>query len=80
MLLMFGVGLHFSLDDLLAVQADCGARCGAADGAVATVLGMGTGLVVGLELGNGLMFGLSLSAPARWCCSRRWKPVACWTP
>jgi CPA2 family monovalent cation:H+ antiporter-2 len=60
MLLMFGVGLHFSLDDLLAV------RKVALPGAlvqmvVATVLGMGLAHWWGWGIGGALVFGLSLS-------------------
>ena len=60
MLLMFGVGLHFSLDDLLAVKRI------ALPGAVvqmslATLLGMGIAWGWGWSLGAGLIFGLSLS-------------------
>jgi CPA2 family monovalent cation:H+ antiporter-2 len=60
MLLMFGVGLHFSLDDLLSV------RRVAVPGAVvqmglATLLGMGLAWAWGWPLGAGLVFGLSLS-------------------
>ena len=60
MLLMFGVGLHFSLNDLLAVKRI------AIPGAVvqmglATVLGMGLASWWGWSLGSGLIFGLSLS-------------------
>ncbi|SDY76596.1 YbaL family putative K(+) efflux transporter [Nitrosomonas sp. Nm58] len=60
MLLMFGVGLHFSLNDLLAVKRI------AIPGAVvqmglATVLGMGMTWWWGWSLGSGLIFGLSLS-------------------
>ena len=60
MLLMFGVGLHFSLDDLLAVRRI------AVPGAVvqmglATVLGTAVGLAWGWSAGSGLVFGLSLS-------------------
>ncbi|MDR2877646.1 MAG: cation:proton antiporter, partial [Chromatiales bacterium] len=60
MLLMFGVGLHFSLDDLLAVRRI------ALPGAVvqmglATVLGMALAHLWGWSLGAGLVFGLSLS-------------------
>ena len=52
MLLMFGVGLHFSLDDLLAVRkiALPGALLQIA---VATALGIGAGALLGLELGGG---------------------------
>ena len=60
MLLMFGVGLHFSLDDLLSVKRI------ALPGAVvqmtlATVLGMGLSWWWGWSLGAALIFGLSLS-------------------
>lgn len=58
--LMFGVGLHFSLADLLAVRRI------AVPGAVvqmglATVLGMAMSLGWGWSWGEGLVFGLSLS-------------------
>ncbi|MDY0011367.1 MAG: YbaL family putative K(+) efflux transporter [Rhodocyclaceae bacterium] len=60
MLLMFGVGLHFSLNDLLAVKRI------AVPGAVvqmslATVLGMAVAWWWGWSWGAGLIFGLSLS-------------------
>ncbi|SFC32832.1 Kef-type potassium/proton antiporter, CPA2 family [Polaromonas sp. OV174] len=60
MLLMFGVGLHFSLSDLLAVRKI------AVPGAVvqmtvATALGMGVAHGWGWNLGGALVFGLSLS-------------------
>ena len=60
MLLMFGVGLHFSLKDLLAVKRI------AVPGAVvqmslATLLGMGAAWSWGWSWGAGLVFGLSLS-------------------
>jgi CPA2 family monovalent cation:H+ antiporter-2 len=59
-LLMFGVGLHFSLKDLLSVRAI------AVPGAVvqigfATVLGAGLAWMLGWSLGAGLVFGLALS-------------------
>lgn len=59
-LLMFGVGLHFSLDDLLAVRriAVPGAI---AQIAVATALGVGVATLWGWSLGAGLVFGLALS-------------------
>lgn len=60
MLLMFGVGLHFSLADLLAVKRI--ALPGAVvQMSVATVLGMGMAWWWGWGLGVGLIFGLSLS-------------------
>jgi CPA2 family monovalent cation:H+ antiporter-2 len=60
MLLMFGVGLHFSLGDLLAVKRI--ALPGAvAQMGVATVLGMGMAWWWGWALGPALIFGLSLS-------------------
>ncbi len=60
MLLMFGVGLHFSLQDLLAVKRI------ALPGAIlqmslATGLGMAMAWWFGWSLGSGLVFGLSLS-------------------
>ena len=59
-LLMFGVGLHFSLKDLLSVRAI------AVPGAVvqigfATVLGAGLAWALGWSIGAGLVFGLALS-------------------
>ncbi|RYF75337.1 MAG: Kef family K(+) transporter [Comamonadaceae bacterium] len=60
MLLMFGVGLHFSLDDLLAVRKI--ALPGAlAQIAVATVLGGALAIWWGWSLGAALVFGLALS-------------------
>lgn len=59
-LLMFGVGLHFSIRDLLAVKAI--AVPGAlVQIAVATALGMGLAHGLGWPLGEGLVFGLCLS-------------------
>ena len=59
-LLMFGVGLHFSLDDLLSVRAT--AIPGAlAQGLIATPLGILVGLWLGWTLGAGLVFGVALS-------------------
>ena len=59
-LLMFGVGLHFSLRDLLSVKAI--AIPGAvAQIAIATILGMGLSHLMGWNLGAGLIFGLALS-------------------
>ncbi|MBY0240860.1 MAG: Kef family K(+) transporter [Burkholderiaceae bacterium] len=60
MLMMFGVGLHFSLDDLWEV------RKVALPGAVlqigaATAMGMGLAHWWGWSLGGGLVFGLALS-------------------
>ena len=60
MLLMFGVGLHFSLKDLLAVKRI--ALPGAiAQMGLATALGMGVAGLWGLSWGSGLVLGLSLS-------------------
>ncbi len=59
-LLMFGVGLHFSLKDLLSVRAI--AMPGAiAQMALATALGAGLAWVLGWSMGAGLVFGLALS-------------------
>ncbi|WP_105382172.1 cation:proton antiporter domain-containing protein [Neorhizobium alkalisoli] len=59
-LLMFGVGLHFSLKDLLSVRGV------AVPGAIvqigfATLLGWGMGSLMGWPLGGSLVFGLALS-------------------
>lgn len=59
-LLMFGVGLHFSLKDLLSVRAI------AIPGAigqivVATAMGTGLALLMGWSVGAGVVFGLALS-------------------
>jgi CPA2 family monovalent cation:H+ antiporter-2 len=59
-LLMFGVGLHFSLKDLLSVRAI------AIPGAIgqilcATLLGAALGWALGWDLGAGIVFGLALS-------------------
>jgi len=60
MLLMFGVGLHFSLQDLMAVRRI--ALPGAlVQIAVATALGMGVSWFWGWGLGGSLVFGLCLS-------------------
>ena len=60
MLLMLGVGLHFSLDDLLAVKriAIPGALLQIV---VATAMGMAVATVWGWGLGAALVFGLALS-------------------
>src|SRR5215470_15782129 len=59
-LLMFGVGLHFSLEDLLSVRAI--AVPGAlAQALVATPLGMAVGWWQGWSIGSGLVFGIALS-------------------
>jgi monovalent cation:H+ antiporter-2, CPA2 family len=60
MLLMFGVGLHFSMDDLMAVRKI------AVPGAivqigVATLMGMAVSSLWGWDLGASMVFGLCLS-------------------
>jgi len=60
MLLMFGVGLHFSVDDLLAVRGI------ALPGAIvqivaATLLGVGVTALWGWSFAAGIVFGLALS-------------------
>ena len=59
-LLMFGVGIHFSIDDLMAVRAL------AVPGAiiriiVATLLGIAFGAAIGWGVGGGLVLGLAIS-------------------
>src|SRR6185295_6167509 len=59
-LLMFGVGIHFSFRDLLAVRGI--ALPGAAvQIAVATILGTGLGVLLGYGVGGGLVLGLAIS-------------------
>jgi CPA2 family monovalent cation:H+ antiporter-2 len=59
-LLMFGVGLHFSLKDLLSVKAI--AIPGAIfQIAVATVMGLGLAMLMKWKISEGLVFGLALS-------------------
>ncbi|HET9275497.1 MAG TPA: cation:proton antiporter, partial [Gemmatimonadales bacterium] len=59
-LLMFGVGLHFSLEDLLSVRKI--ALPGAiAQMGVATAMGAGAAALWGWDLRAGLVFGLALS-------------------
>lgn len=59
-LLMFGVGLHFSLKDLMAVKTI--AIPGAvAQITVATLLGIGLSTALGWDWMTGLVFGLCLS-------------------
>ena len=59
-LLMFGVGLHFHLDDLRAVQ---GVAIPGAIGqsAVATMLGVVVAWSFGMDIGTGLVIGMSIS-------------------
>jgi CPA2 family monovalent cation:H+ antiporter-2 len=59
-LLMFGVGLHFHLKDLLAVRtvAIAGAIC---QSTIATLLGAAVGTAFGWERSAGIVFGLALS-------------------
>ncbi len=60
MLLMFGVGLHFSLDDLLAVRSI--ALPGAVvQMAVATAMGTAAGIAWGWPWAGAVVFGLALS-------------------
>lgn len=60
MLLMFGVGLHFSADDLLAVRRVAVSGAVVQMGTV-TLLGLLLGLWWGWSLGGALVFGLSLA-------------------
>ena len=59
-LLMFGVGLRFSLRDLLSVRALALPGAAVQFGG-ATLLGLGLALLMGWGLGAGLIFGLALS-------------------
>lgn len=59
-LLMFGVGLHFSLRDLLSVK-NIAVPGAIGQIAVATLMGMGLAYYMGWPLMGGLVFGLALS-------------------
>src|SRR6218665_3125209 len=59
-LLMFGVGLHFSLKELLSVRAIAIPGAIAQIG-VATLLGVGMGYFMGWTVEAGIVFGLALS-------------------
>ena len=59
-LLMFGVGLHFSLRDLLAVRT-IAVPGAVAQIAAATLMGAALGIALGWSLFAGLVFGLALS-------------------
>lgn len=59
-LLMFGVGLHFSIRDLLAVRKIALPGAVAQIG-VATAMGVGLGVWWGWPLGEGIVFGVALS-------------------
>lgn len=67
MLLMFGVGLHFSLADLLAV------RKVAVPGAVVQI-----GVATLMGMGVAWCWGWLCRWPARWCCCGPWRPTARW--
>ncbi|CAH1670796.1 putative transporter YbaL [Hyphomicrobiales bacterium] len=59
-LLMFGVGLHFSLKDLLSVKA-IAVPGAVVQIAIATLLGLGLGTLLGWNWFSGAVFGLALS-------------------
>ncbi|HRK65864.1 MAG TPA: cation:proton antiporter, partial [Terricaulis sp.] len=59
-LLMFGVGLHFSYKDLIAVR-NIAVPGAVAQIAVATLLGMGLAWALGWSVASGFVFGLALS-------------------
>ncbi len=59
-LLMFGVGLHFSLKDLLSVRA-IAIPAAIAQMAFSTFLGLCLGLIMGWGFSGSLVFGLALS-------------------
>ena len=76
MLLMFGVGMHFSIRDLVAVRRI--AMPGAIGQiAVATALGIGVAELWGWTIGAGLSSGWRSRSPARSCCCGRSKSAGC---
>jgi CPA2 family monovalent cation:H+ antiporter-2 len=79
MLLMFGVGLHFSMGDLLAVRKI--ALPGAvAQIVVATALGAAVASLWGWSLGAGVVSGLALSVASTVDSSGHWKIAEPWSP
>jgi CPA2 family monovalent cation:H+ antiporter-2 len=58
-LLMFGVGLNFSVNDLLSVKGAIPAAIGQMT--IVTALGFGLARALGWSLGTGIVFGLALS-------------------
>jgi len=60
MLLMFGVGLHFSPPDLMSVRA-IAVRGALAQGLIAAPLGLGVAWWLGWPLGAGVVFGIGLA-------------------
>jgi CPA2 family monovalent cation:H+ antiporter-2 len=62
-LLMFGVGLHFSLNSLLAVK-NIALPGAIAQMSVATLLGMGLARLSGWPIEAGFIFGLALAVPS----------------
>jgi len=75
MLLMFGVGLHLSMGDLLSVRRI------AVPGAIvqiaaATLLGALVATLWGWTPGESLVFGCACPARARWCCCGRSRTAA----
>jgi len=65
MLLMFGVGLHFSVDDLLSVRR---LPAGRVVQIACNIDGNGGRDGVGLEPDGRIVFGLSLSVASTWYC------------
>ena len=75
MLLMFGVGLHFSVEDLLAVRRI--ALTGAvAQITIATALGAAVATFWGWSFGAGVVFGLALSVASTVVLLRALRTVA----
>lgn len=59
-LLMFGVGLHFSVKDLLSVK-NIALPGAIVQISIATLLGLGVGWILGWPMGESLLYGLALS-------------------
>ncbi len=75
-LLMFGVGLHFSLKDLLSVARHRRARRASSRSRFATALGAGLSWMLGWSIGSGS--GVRPGAVGRlapWCCCARFRNV-----
>jgi CPA2 family monovalent cation:H+ antiporter-2 len=78
-LLMFGVGIHFSLSDLLAVRR---VAVPGALGQIAIAAGLGIGLAStwGWGAGTGVVFGLALAVARRSCSCAAWTTATSCAP
>ena len=81
MLLMFGVGLHFSLKDLMAVKAHRHSRRDRRRSWSPPLLGWALARLMGWPVDRTASCSAwRCRSPVPWCCCARWKSGACWIP